>query len=294
MLNFRVYGKWILVGEHSVLRGGKALVFPLVSRYLDLTFTPGSTFQLEVQHKSTDLEMAFWGGFEKALQLLGLKRDRIKGSLRLESNLPVGAGMGASAVLCVSLVKWLTGLGLLKAEQQYQLATTLENLFHGKSSGVDVAVALKGKALEFSKTQGTETFKAQWSPHLYLSYCGKRGVTSDCVERVQKLIASDPQLGEEIDLKMKKAFLMAKQALLTKAALPLLKESIDLAQDCFQAWGLMGQALQNHILDLKNRGALAAKPTGSGDGGFVLSLWPESPPQDWLDLGPDRASLYGV
>ena len=35
---------------------------------------------------------------------------------------------------------------------------------------------------------------------------------------------------------------------------------------------------------LKNAGAIAVKPTGSGGGGFVVSLWDKQPPPPDLGL----------
>lgn len=223
--------------------------------------------------------MAFWGVLEKALQKLNLKREQVLGTLKLSSNIPVGAGMGASATLCVSLAKWLTALGFLEKSEQYNFAKDLENLFHGESSGVDVAVALNHQALAFRKPDVMESFLPTWQPHFYLSYCGKRGVTSDCIARVQSLILENPSLGDNIDQRMQQAVTQAQQALQTENQLALLKDAIDLASDCFNSWGLISSDLQDHMTYLKDRGAIATKPTGSGDGGFVLSLW-DSPPGD--------------
>ncbi len=277
MLKFRTHGKWILAGEHAVLRGGTALVFPVASRYLDFEFEEGPELKLEIHHKNTDLEMAFWGVMEKALQSLNLSRDQVKGRLKLTSNIPVGAGMGASATLCVSLAKWLTALGYLQEADQFPFSKNLEDLFHGESSGVDVAVALNNKGLSFRKPGVMEVFDQQWQPHFYLSYCGKRGVTSDCITRVQKLLSEKPELGEDIDQRMQKAVGLARQALLKPGSVSMLKDSIDLACDCFDSWGLLSQDLDDHMQHLREMGAIACKPTGSGDGGFVLSLWNHPP-----------------
>jgi len=284
LLEFRTHGKWILAGEHTVLRGGTALVFPVQSKYLDFSFEPGEELKLEIEHKNTDLEMAFWGVLEKALQTLNVSRKDVAGTMKLKSNIPVGAGMGASATLCVSLAQWLTKLGHLEASKQYEFSKGLENLFHGESSGVDVAVALSNKGLEFRKPDHMEAFEPVWSPHFYLSYCGKRGVTSDCISRVQDLIKTDPRKGERIDSDMKRAVSMAQVSLMTKDYLPLLKDSMELGSQCFKEWGLVGQSLEKHMNMLKDKGALATKPTGSGDGGFVLSLWSQAPDSSVLGL----------
>ena len=45
----------------------------------------------------------------------------------------------------------------------------------------------------------------------------------------------------------------------------------------------MSEGLQQHMNHLLSSGAIAVKPTGSGGGGFVLSLW-EKRPRDELGL----------
>ena len=62
-----------------------------------------------------------------------------------------------------------------------------------------------------------------------------------------------------------------------KQTLSLLKEALNLGEDCFQQWGLISHDLKQHINKLKNEGATAVKPTGSGLGGYVISLW-DTPP----------------
>ena len=279
MLKFRTHGKWILGGEHSVLRGGYALAFPTRHYYLDFEYEPSEKpLNLKIFHSSTDLEMAFWGVLEKSLQTLNLSRSQIYGNLKLSSNIPVGAGMGASATLCVSLAKWFTGLGHLPVGNQYKFAKSLENLFHGESSGVDVAVTLRNEGIEFKKPDVIQIFRPCWTPFFYLSYCGKRGMTSDCVRRVQEFIKKEPVIGKKIDGDMQKALNLAKKALGEKKEISKLVKALHLAESCFERWSLIGKELREHMSFLKQNGALATKPTGSGDGGFVLSLWNSQPP----------------
>ena len=115
--------------------------------------------------------------------------------------------------------------------------------------------------------------KAKWQPHFYLSFCGKRAVTADCVKKVDQLIQSNPELAQDLDLKMRQSFAGAKLALEDSGDIEALKKAIDIAADCFAGWSLLSNDLKEHMSLLKQKGALAVKPTGSGDGGFVLSLW---------------------
>ncbi len=46
--------------------------------------------------------------------------------------------------------------------------------------------------------------------------------------------------------------------------------------------GLISESLQQHMQQLLHEGALAVKPTGSGSGGYVLSLWESEPTNEEL------------
>jgi mevalonate kinase len=289
----RVHGKWILAGEHSVLRGVPALVFPLSSRFLDFSFLSQNnkqedalSLELAGEH-GEELQLLFWGVLEKACMMKKVARKEIAGTVKIRSSIPVGAGLGASAALSVAFAKWFQHLKILQESELQEFARGLENLFHGESSGVDVAVALSGKPLRF--VRGTPVSSAaflspSWTPQWYVSYSGKRGVTSECVNRVKDLIAKDPELGRATDEDMKSAVLLAEQALTKneEEGFTQLRGALDLANSCFARWNLTEGSLNQHMNWLKEQGAVAIKPTGSGNGGYVLSLWQTKPSSEAL------------
>jgi mevalonate kinase len=279
-----VTGKWILAGEHSVLRGSPALVFPLWSRNLKLKYWPGThelTLNLSGAH-GDELQLLFWGVLEKACELKKIRRSELHGTVGIESNLPIGAGLGASAALCVGVSRWLSYLKILKPEELYEFSRQLENLFHGESSGVDIAIALSGKALHFERSGARQELALGWQPQAYLSYTGKRGVTKECVEKVKDYIKSNPEKGAAVDLQMRMSVNACEQALRLPEAegFALLAASIREARQCYKQWGLDGGVCGEHIALLEKHGAVAVKPTGSGDGGYAFSLWKNPPPKE--------------
>ena len=284
----RFFGKCVLAGEHSVLRGAPALVFPLRHFFMDL----------EYEEKGGSLELQRGGDFpeglefcvspllEQALGNLGKKREDLKGVLRINSFIPFGAGLGASAVLSVSLSCLMRAKKWLKDEEEVRrFSTQLENVFHGTSSGMDVAVVLKDQPLLYQDGLVRQLLPLPQNPcRLFLSYSGALSSTSFSVKKVKDFFVRYPEKGRQTDRDMEHSVTLIRKALYemsdkTRQTLQI-KEGFDLAEDCFKDWGLMSSDLTEHINKLKHWGALAAKPTGSGEGGFVISLWEKTPPSD--------------
>lgn len=274
---YRIPGKWILAGEHVVLRGSEALVFPLLSKYLHFKYRATSE-ALKVSVKGVyknDLEIFLWSVIEKYLNELKLKRDQLRGELEIYSEIQFGAGMGASATLAVGLSLFFHKLGFLDSDL-FEFSKKIEDLFHGESSGVDVAVALYQKPLIFKRGAENQFLPQAHLPRLCISYSGLRGITKDCVNKVKALIAEDSIRYQGIDDRMKQAVQELKKNLQSKTVIDdqTWARSIDAAQTCFIEWGLVPVEVQMHIDQLIQAGALSCKMTGSGGGGYVLSLWP--------------------
>lgn len=287
------YGKWILAGEHAVLRGSPALVFPVFAKSLNLRFEDDGrdlTVEFFGEHGS-EMQLLFWGVIEKALEKCARSRKQARGKFEIRNTIPIGAGLGASAALCVGVGRWCAWQKWISEAELSEFCRELENLFHGESSGVDIAVAISGRGLHFERNGERYPLVPKWTPNWYLSYSGKRGVTSECVSRVKALWRDDEALGRRIDLDMRESVALAERALQMSSSeegFDLLADGINKARTCFEHWGLASGEIGSHIQNLVNHGAYAVKPTGSGDGGYVLSLWRKPPP---LEL---RSSLIVI
>ncbi len=278
-------GKWILFGEHAVLRGGKAIVFPLMAQHLNLNYLKDEkAFKVQLDEvKSTELEQVIQSTIDRVLAMCDVRREQLTGTLVIDAHIEFGAGMGASATLAVGFTEFLIYLGYVKPHDAYTFAKNIEDIFHGESSGVDVAVTLSQKALIFERTKENHFLENVKLPKLYLSYSGVRGVTKDCVNQVKKLFETDPKSAAAIDQDMKSC----SDEFIAKHNSWTLKDwifNIEKAQSCFNRWQLVPNEVKKHRQFLADHGAVASKLTGSGGGGYVLSLWENEPPQSMLSF----------
>lgn len=280
----KVHAKWILAGEHAVLRDSAALVFPVPSKYVRLSYTD-SEEDLSADFLALygeTLLLFFWGLLKEGFQEFKIEKIQMKGKFLLENNIPMGAGMGFSAALCVAVAKWFAFKGWISNNQLFDCARKFENSFHGKSSGVDIAGVLNNEGVRFKRDGKLTPLSLAWRPKLYLSCSESVSVTAKCIKTVDELWEKDQTRAKRIDDAMIESVNLAEKALASnpQQGLPLLVQSMQIARGCFENWGLVKGGLEEHMQLLMEKGALATKPTGAGNGGYVLSLWEKTPPED--------------
>lgn len=319
-MKFCSHAKWIMAGEHTVVRGGKALAFPLRNFSLSLDWSPansslknlasGDANNLEICDMSPDLQKAFVNLLMSASDFCHIDFKKIIGKFRVQSDIPIKSGLGSSAAICTNLARLFESLGFCSSDKLQELATHLENLLHGKSSGLDIAVAISGRGVVFqhnkvqrfidsfnsigsvvfvSVNSGGCIFPASFHsdslnrlnhstfwPHIALSHSGKKSSTAECAALVQELIRKDPKKAVEMDSLMNEGANLCESGLLNRRFSDI-KKGIEYCNEAFKGWGLYNSTLEAHAKSLVKSGALAVKPVGSGLGGFMLSLWDNLP-----------------
>lgn len=276
--------KWILAGEHAVVRQCPAIIYPLPHYQFSLAYEAQNTpWQLTVhgQHHS-EIQALFFKTLEHALFLNNATSIDKKGTFHLKNNIPLGSGLGASAAFCFAIAQWLTKQGIIDSSLIYQQGKALEDLFHGKSSGIDIVGTGANSGRYFHKGEHVQVNQT-WQPYWYLSSSGSICKTDQCVAQVNELWQINPKKASLIDEQMTQSVHLALSALKdTEQGIHQLIEAITLANMCFKQWGLIHSNLEHHMEALTKAGALACKPTGSGGGGYVVSLWAQpAPTLDW-------------
>jgi mevalonate kinase len=270
-------GKWVLSGEHTVLRGGAAIALPHPEFKLKFYFEPS----LESLSVIPDLASV------ATQDLLRVARDWLKshgitmlwpkGEIMIESTIPFGAGLGSSAAFSVAVARWILTSHDLPLTLEIELAKNLEDRFHGKSSGMDVSVVSLGRPILFSMKDGARILDLKKLPQFRFQDTGIRSSTRDCIERVEKLQSSNPELARDLDARMKIATAEMLEGLSDyeknpKPSLEKIVHAMNSSFEVFEAWGLNPPEVEPILSKEKHQGALASRLTGAGGGGVLVSV----------------------
>ena len=120
------HGKWILSGEHSVIMNHPAVVFPIPSLKLKLSWKASNVFNIK-GNLNTPLIKPFIQEFYKAYT------QKCDYELLFENSIPISQGLGFSAALCSTLALWAAELNWIHKNHVFKTAQHLENQFHTKS-----------------------------------------------------------------------------------------------------------------------------------------------------------------
>lgn len=287
------YAKWILSGEHAVVHGGEAIAFPMRKYSTQVSFSRpsqhvGMQFTISDSQYIENATGVMQSLFNVACDFLMVDVKIFDGSnVDIKSSIPIKIGLGSSAAICVCVAKVFESLKL--CSNVFELSKKLENIFHKKSSGLDVAVVMHNKPIIFGNNRNIQTFNPLLLPNILISYCGERASTSQCAAVVGGIRAQYPKLAGEIDAIMGQSVEACKHGM-CKGDNKSLVDGINLGFEAFNKWGLISPVLSRHIDMLKSLGAKAAKPIGSGLGGCVVSVW-ES--QQIHEIQCDAIICYG-
>jgi mevalonate kinase len=273
----QVFSKVILCGEHSVLRGGTAVVTPMKAHSLKFEiYKNDEGLCFEYSEAVKPFEILIEGTFVKAFELLEIPQKSVKAKISVETLVPLGKGLGGSAALCVFVARSVKALGLLGDRSEFSFAVELEYMFHGESSGVDIAGCLSEHPQIYVRGKVLKPLRSNLKGFIFgLSDSGENGDTEECITKVLRIKSENKNLFYSLDSDMDQASKLLSQAI-EKGDLPNLILAFTQASRVFKSWGLVTDEMKKMSESLKNSGALVTKPTGSGLGGCILSVWRES------------------
>ena len=285
------WGKAILLGEHAVIYGARALVTALdigVRVHAEPS-APGAPVELVSTSRRDPVRPNDGSELGRALEAILRNFPGCLGvRLVIESTLPVGVGLGSSAALAVAVTRAFATVteSPLSPSQVAQIANDAESVFHGQASGVDVAAASLGGLLLYRKGVAPEPVATQAALPLVLAVIGSAPPTGQMVDRVRRLRLRDHARVEH--------HVTAIDALTERGLGAVAKADWKTLGACFNEnherlcdLGVSAPELDAACHAARAAGALGAKLTGAGGGGCVIALAPDHRGevlQTWTDL----------
>lgn len=252
-------GKLILLGEHSVVYGHRAIAASVSRRTtVELIPNPGPTTLSE-----SDIVD------ERLMQALRQTLPADGWAVRIETELPVGRGMGSSASLSIALLRLQAQVQGFEPDFEWlhREGFALERIFHGSPSGLDHAVSALEGAVVYRKGQPPQPIDMPPTQVVVLD-SGSAGNTASLVAGVS---ARRPA----IDSVLTRLGQLVEQALPVLGDPQALGELLDEAHAGLAAIGVSTPVLDDLVGLARRHGAAGAKLSGAGGGGVVLALCPD-------------------
>lgn len=265
-------GKMILLGEHAVVYGVPALVLGIglgVSARARLAGMKGDGRRLRLLGRLCEPDEETGRAFAALLDEGGAP-DNVE--VRVEGDLPPGVGLGFSAAAAVAIARAVEDLSSSSSDDRVRArATAWERVFHGNPSGVDVAAAMHGGCIRFSRIDGIRRVDVRVPLTLCVGLTGTRSSTREMVEGVARLSETNPELHRR-SLEGIRSLVENAISAVEARDVTALGELMNLNQMLLAGLMLSNEPIEELCRTAREAGALGAKLTGAGGGGAVVAV----------------------
>jgi len=279
------HGKIILLGEHAVVYGSRAIAAPVPLAVRARVLDEDDGVWLVVprwgveQRLRSDPKMR--RSFEVPAALILENLGLIDRSMRIEvfSEIPRAMGLGGSAAAAVAIIRALDrhfALGLNDVEVN-SLAFQCEQVAHGTPSGIDNTVATYGKPLLY-RAGNPPVIEALELPEPITFVIGMTGVESLTAKTVARVRQGHERNRDVYDTIFRGIDALTVQALeaIKRLDLQRLGELLNVCQGLLNGLQVSSWELEELIQIARENGALGAKLTGGGGGGSMIALCPDN------------------
>ena len=276
-------GKVILFGEHFVVYGVKTILCSINKRVtvtaekisdkkIFINSEIGNLI-LEPNKSITEINSPLKPFYYLANKVIKNRDTGIQ--IKIDSEIPLGVGLGSSSACCVAGAAAIFKLfGDISKEEILELAIEAERTIFENTSGADCTVCVYGGIMEYDKKQGFKKIEDEPNFQLVIANSNIEHSTESMVSEVK-----------EFTIKNKEEFskLLDQELELVEDVLKLLKknnvieigEKVNQNQEYLETIGISNNQLRE-MVEIGQKTSFGAKITGSGGGGCIFAITDES------------------
>ena len=274
-------GKIILFGEHFVVYENRAIL-GAINKYATVTSEKTNTdnilissslgqSSIQKDEDVSNVEKKFRPFFFIARDVIE-KNDFDKGiTIKIESDIPIGAGLGSSSACCVAAAASILNLFNITDENDVlELAINAEKTIFPNTSGADCTVSVSGGIIEYQKEKGFSKIETENEFNFIIIDSEQVHSTDKVVERVRKFKENNSEVFTEL--------CSEEERLITKALDSMKKNDLETIGKCMaqnqiflEQIGVSNDELLSITKEIEKI-TFGAKITGAGDGGCIIAL----------------------
>lgn len=274
-------GKIILFGEHFVVYQNRAIL-GAINKYATVTSEKTNTdnilissslgqSSIQKDEDVSNVEKKFRPFFYIAKQVIE-KNNFEKGiTIKIESDIPIGAGLGSSSACCVAAAASILNLFNITDEKEVlELAINAEKTIFPNTSGADCTVSVSGGIIEYQKEKGFSKIETENEFNFIIIDSEQVHSTDKVVERVRKFKENNSDVFTEL--------CSEEERLIAKALDSMKKNDLETIGKCMaqnqmflEQIGVSNDELLSITKEIEKI-TFGAKITGAGDGGCIIAL----------------------
>ena len=274
-------GKIILFGEHFVVYGIKAILCTIDKR---VTVTAEKTDEKKISINSTignltvepnqtisKIESPLKPFYFLANKILQEQNQTGGIKITIDSEIPVGLGLGSSSACCVAGAAAISGLfGKKTREDILKIAIDAEKTIFKNTSGADCTVCTYGGIMQYDVKNGFTKINTDYNLEFVIGNSNTPHSTYEVVKRVKRFKDENKEefsrLCEEESKLIQEVLVLLEQNKVKK-----LGEKMNQNQEYLEKIGISNKKLRE-MIRLGQKSTYGAKITGAGGGGCIITL----------------------
>ena len=274
-------GKIILFGEHFVVHGTRAVV-GAINKVVTVTSEKNDTAAISISStlgKTTipiteeveTVEKKFRPFFFIAKEVISDHNFKNGINILIESEIPIGAGLGSSSACCVAASASISNLfAKPDLSEILDLAIDAERTIFPRTSGADCTVSALGGIIEYQKETDSKSIKTEHDFDFVVVNSQKMHNTDAVVSRVNKFKDDNADTFSDLCTEENKLITKAIDSLQT-FDLETVGKCMSQNQIFLERIGVANDVLLDIVKSIEKE-TFGAKLTGAGDGGCVIAL----------------------